>query len=34
MKKKKNKRAATSKAIARKYINRAIKKVKEKINVK
>ena len=28
MKKKKNKRAATSKAIARKYINRAIKKVK------
>jgi hypothetical protein len=34
MKKKKNKRVATAKAIARKYINRAIKKVKEKINVK
>ena len=34
MKKKKNKRSATAKAIARKYINRAIKKVKEKINAK
>ena len=34
MKKKKIKHAATSKAIARKYINRAIKKVKEKINAK
>jgi hypothetical protein len=34
MQTKKKKRPATAKAIARKHINRAIKKVKEKINVK
>ena len=34
MRKKKNKRSATAKAIARKYINRALKKVNAKLNRK